>query len=863
MKKHLIIIDGYGFLFRAYHAMPPLSRSDGTPVGALFGFTSMLMKVLSAHECSHIAVALDSGVKSFRNQIFKEYKAHRPPAPDDLIPQFPLIRDAITALNVQMLEKVGFEADDLIASYATFAANNGFKVTIISSDKDLMQLIVDDKIVMYDGIKNKYINEKEVEEKFGVKPDKLHDVLSMMGDSSDNIPGIPGIGPKTAAELVLEYGSLDNIYKNTHLIKQPKRRVTIEDNKEMAYLSKKLIALVRDMEIEVSLEDLIAKDPILTDLTVFLEQQNFKSLLSRIKSFSPSFLVTTPVIVKKITNINEVKEVLLEAKNVGYLAINYVFEPKTTKITKVFLAVNKDSYQVDIASNELQNDLLNRSKDIFLNDLVQVLKPYLENESILKITYNLKQLLHDFKIDFVRGYEDLQLASYLVFNSTDLSLKNLINNYLHIDIEESQVNIGYFIEIWQKLKIQLNEQKMFFLYDNIEKKLIHTLYNIEKEGIKIDVLILKDLSSRFAKQINELEVKIYEVSGSQFNIGSPKQLAEILFNKMGISLQNKKSSLSTNAEVLEELVANGHVIAEYVLEWRHLSKLKNTYIDTLPKLVDQKSRIHTTFQMTTTSTGRLSSINPNLQNIPIRTKEGHLIRSSFVASQSKKLISADYSQIELRLLAHIANVEPLLVAFKNNLDIHKATASDIFNVRLENVDDDLRRKAKTINFGIIYGMSAFGLANSLKISRQMSKEYIELYFQKYPQIKEYMEKTKEFARLHGYVETLFGRKCYLNNINSKNAFERSFAERAAINAPLQGTQADIIKIAMNKISDKFDETSSSAKMILQIHDELLFEEDIEKAENTAKIIKNIMENIVSYKVDLTVNIATGNNWQDL
>ena len=818
-KKHLVLIDGYGFLFRAYHALPPLNRPDGTPVGAVYGFVSMMLKIIKDFQFSHIAVVLDSGVKSFRNEIYKEYKAHRPPAPDDLIPQFPIIRDAIIAMNIPILEKVGFEADDLIATYAKNAASNDFVVTIISSDKDLMQLITDGQISMFDALKNKNIGEKEVEEKFGVQASKLLNALALMGDSADNIPGVPGIGPKTAAELINRFGTIENIYQNINEIKQDKRRESLVLNKENAFLSRKLITLIEDIPLDISLDLLSAKKIDLEIFSTFLQAQNFKSLSNKINNFKAKDEVIEIIEVK---NNHQLEDIIKKANDLGFIAIDIEYENK--EITKIFLALDYNKACVI----SLKTDLFSSAENISLASL----KELFADKSILKITSNLKKLMH--LLDFTEFYacEDVELANYIL--GQDLKdILSTIENY------NSNAIGSYLLKIWDETKQNLFQNKMLVLYERIEKPLIKVLFSMEKNGIKIDSAFLAKLSHAFANTLSELEKIIYKLAGCEFNIASPKQLSHILFEKMGISFANNKAQ-STNAEILEELVASGHEIAARILSWRHLAKLKNTYTDTLGKDVDKENRIHTTYLMTSTSTGRLSSIEPNLQNIPIKTTEGNLIRKAFIAQTSHKLISADYSQIELRLLAHIAKVTPLINAFRNNLDIHKITAAEIFNVKLAEVDENMRSKAKTINFSIIYGISAFGLANRLGISNFTAKEYIDSYFKKYPQILEYMEKTKEFARSNGYVETLFGRKCYLKTINAKNNAERSFAERAAINAPIQGTQADIIKIAMNEIFSKID---NSAKMLLQIHDELILEDTEENAENTAKLMKKTMENV--------------------
>jgi len=867
-KNHIAIIDGYGFLFRAYHSLPSLTRTDGTPVGAIYGFTSMLMKMVNDFDSSHLVVVLDSGVKSFRHNIYPEYKAHRPPAPEDLLPQFPLVREAVTALGISCKELECFEADDVIATIASKAKEEGFKVTIISSDKDLMQLIDDNQdISMFDPLKERTITEKEVIEKFGVEPTKLLDLLSLVGDTSDNVPGVPSIGPKTAAELLNNFGTLEKIFENTHFIKQQKRREALENNKDAAFLSKRLITLDHNAPIEFDFDEFTKKDPEADELRLFLEHQGFKTLLARAK------LAPKP---KTHTQIEAVTNIIKNYSELEPKLQMWLKEPKLS----ISLEKNNLSNIIGIAIATSENN----ASYILINDAITLahIKPILEAPFILKIIYDVKQFAYDLKFDNLDNFiaDDIQLLSYitetgkientlsaLIFNhigdgeiAGELAGENY-NQSIFIDKVASIAakKAAYLIRLHEYYMELLQKYNVNTLYQKIERPLSKVLFAMEKEGIRIDINALNKLSDDFTEKIKQYEQKIFQEAGQEFNIGSPKQLSDVLFNSMGLVPESKNKQNSTNAEILEELAAKGYIIAEYILKWRHYSKLKNTYTEALPKFADMNARVHTTFLMAATSTGRLSSNNPNLQNIPIRSAEGALIRNAFIAKDGYSIIAADYSQIELRILASIANVAKLKEAFKNNQDIHKITASEMFDVAPDQVDAELRRKAKTINFGIIYGISAFGLAERLNISRGEAKKYIELYFARYPEIKQYMDDKIAFARLHGYVETIFGRRCYIKNINSSNINLRNFSERAAINAPIQGSQADIIKKAMNVIYDQI--TSFDAKMILQIHDELLFEVIDNQVENLSTLIRDKMENVMNFDVPLTVNIEIGNSWR--
>ena len=773
MTKKIFVIDGYGFLFRAYHSLPPLTSPDKVPIGAIYGFISMILKVFESFKPSYAVMVFDSGQKNFRHELYSEYKSHRPPAPDDLIPQFAIAREAAREMGFPIMEKIGYEADDIIASIVkTFPSN---EIIIISSDKDLMQLI-SDNVCLYDGMKNKYIRSSEVLEKFGVGPEKVVDILAIMGDASDNIPGIPGIGPKGAAELISLFGSLENILKNADSIKQNARRKAVLENKEKAILSKKLVTLDYDIDLGVTIEDLELRTPD-HNLQAFFDFYGLKNLKSR---------------AEKIMHLSSV--------------------------------------------SHKQSSL---SRDPFIQFVDQD-GVFTHNNSIKKLCFDLKSLIkqsHD--ADF-SVFEDLSLMNYAT------NAGNPQNNDSYDDA----------FAAYQELLQRLHEHSAFELYYDFDLPFANVLAHLELVGIKVDAKILQELSEEFTLQLEEISKNIYDLSGEEFNIASPKQLAEILFQKL--QLPKSKKSDSTNADVLEDLSSQGFAIADHVLKWRQISKLKNTYTDVLPKQINPETgRIHSSFSQISTSTSRISSTNPNLQNIPIRSAYGERIRSSFIPEKGYKLVSADYSQVELRLLAHVANIDSLIHAFKNGEDIHSKTAEQIFG----SVNKDLRRAAKAINFGIIYGISPFGLAKQLNIPQKQAANYIEKYFALYPGIKEYMDNTINFAREHGYVQNIFGRKCFVPEINSKNWALRGFSERAAINAPLQSSSADITKIAMNKVYDYLKHSGYKTRMVLQIHDEILLESPESEINIVTYEIQKIMQDVVELKSSLIVDVSVGDSWR--
>lgn len=893
-KPHLMLIDGYGFVFRAYHSLPPLTRPDGTPVGAVYGFTNMLIKLLDSSTVDYIAVVFDSGRKSFRNDLYADYKANRPEAPADLIPQFPLVRDVTSALNLATLELEGYEADDLIATYARQAVAQQMDVTIVSSDKDLMQLI-GDSIRMYDPMKSRAIGVKEVEEKFGVTPDKVLDVLALMGDSSDNIPGVPGIGPKTAAELIHSFGDLDGILANTTQIKQQKRRETLETNAGQARLSRELARLCENTPMPMPLEACKLKAIDASHLMTFLQQQGFKSLATKMGQkygatamelplAAPSATTAPKAIIdhQTIETLDTLQAWLKTCESLGTLSCYYTPTSLTLGLP------NGSARYIPLADETViatpMGDLFAAPQTapaagITLTQLRPLLEPVYANPAILKIGYDMKYMLRHLEMP-ITPVDDVMMMSYIIgAGKYDHSIAALWERYGQQSLptlkektatpEELRALAFLVIQelptIHASLKQALAQDKMTTLYERMERPLITVLANMERAGIKVDAARLKALSSDFEKRLAVLEHDIHQLAGESFNIGSPKQLGVILFDKLNLDPSAKTSktgAYSTGADILEDLAAKGHILPEKVLAWRQLSKLKSTYTDALQQQMNPKTgRVHSTFAMAATSTGRLSSIDPNLQNIPIRTEEGNKIRSAFITEQGCKLLSADYSQIELRLLAHVADIPTLRDAFRANQDIHAITASEIFGIPLAEMTPVIRRQAKAINFGIIYGISAFGLARQLGIGRSEAGQYIDMYFKRYPGIREYMERTKAFAHEHGYVETLFGRRCYLNDINSSNGALKSFSERAAINAPLQGTAADIIKRAMVRLPDALAQQGLKARMVLQVHDELLIEAPEAEAEKTAAIVKATMEHVAQLQVPLVVEVGIGDNWQ--
>jgi len=911
---HFYLVDGSGYIFRAYYALPPLSRkSDGLPTGAVSGFCSMLFKLLedsrsddSIHKPTHFAVIFDSARKNFRNDIYSEYKANRSEAPDDLIPQFEYIRKSVKAFNLPSIELINYEADDLIATYAKQIIESGAKATIISSDKDLMQL-VSSEIRLYDPMKSKVLGEKEVIEKFGVKPNQVVDVQSLAGDSADNVPGVPGIGIKTASELINKYKTLDTLLEKAKEIPQNKRRETLLANKDKALLSKKLVTLKNDVPVKDDLNSFVLKEVKKEKLYDFLREMEFNRLLSRAISFYGE-------IGNKNIEYNKKKKESFTINTKNYESI---INEKTLDIwlkilnEQTIIAVDTETSSL----NPLEADLVgvsfsyapNKSCYIPLSHknikglkkelVLKKIKPILEDFSIKKVGQNIKfdfivlkqhgieinsiedTMLLSYTLDAGTNRHNLDTLSEIHLNHKTISYKELVGsgknklNFSDISLDKATEyaaeDADVTLRLYNYLKRRLDQEKLNKVYEIFEKPMVKLLSKLEFNGIKVDDIYLKKLSKNFAEKIKKIEKEIYLMAGKEFNIGSPKQLGEIIYNELKIAKlkKTKKGSPATSANVLENLALTGHGFPKLVLQWRQISKLKNTYSDALQDHISKKTkRVHTSFLLAATNTGRLASSDPNLQNIPIKSEEGKEIRKAFIADKKNILISADYNQIEMRILADMADVKELKKAFKNNEDIHSLTASQVFNIPINKVNEDFRRKAKTINFGIIYGITQYGLAKQISVSNQEALDFINAYFKKFPEIKDYMNSTIIACRKQGYVSNIFGRRIHLRGINDKNFSIRSFQERAAINAPIQGSAADIIRLAMIKINQLIENDKKfQTKMLLQIHDELIFECLENNKEYIKKTIKEAMTSVSQsehhmFSIPLEVNINSGYNW---
>jgi len=978
LKKgdHLFLVDGSGYIFRAYHALPPLTRkSDGLQVNAVLGFCNMLWKLLADmpkdDKPTHLAVIFDKSEKTFRTEMYPAYKAHRPDLPEDLRPQFPLIRDAVRAFEIPCLEQAGFEADDLIATYARLACEAGATTTIVSSDKDLMQL-VGKTVVMYDTMKDKRIGPAEVMEKFGVGPEKVIEVQALIGDSSDNVPGVPGIGVKTAAQLIGEYGDLETLLKRASEIKQDKRRQTLIDNAELARISKKLVTLDNKVPLEVEVDQLAVHEPDYKNLIAFLKAMEFSTITRRvaeksgidagqvvadanlasaspaptpqppagrndlfgpaptptpaIRNTGPEQAALTPVSLAerrlaalrsvtldtaKYTTVDTMpalKALIARAYDTGVLAIKTetnTLDPLQAALCGLALAVapNEAAY-LPLGHRDASDS---EASGLFAAKLCQgqipeaealaALKAVLEDDGIVKVGHDVKRdwlvlarrgirlgatddtMLMSYVLDAGKGPHDMDAVAnrYLGRSPSRFhEVKNKDKAQFTPEATPIARTAGYAAEdvdvtlrLWQALKPRMAAEHVVGVYETLERPMPATLARMEERGISIDRAVLSRLSNEFGTTQVRLEREISDIAGTEVNPGSPKQLGDILFGKMGLpgGTKTKTGQWSTGARELEELAEAGHLLPRKILDWRQVSKLRSTYTEALPNYVNPTThRVHTSYALAATSTGRLSSSEPNLQNIPIRTEEGRKIRRAFVAAPGMKLVSADYSQIELRLLSEVAKVPALTKAFQEGIDIHAMTASEMFGVPVKDMPADIRRRAKAINFGIIYGISAFGLANQLSIEREEAGAYIKKYFERFPGIRDYMDETRDFARANGYVLTLFGRKCHYPDIKASNASIRAFNERAAINARLQGSAADIIRRAMMRMEGELTQAKLSAQMLLQVHDELIFEMPEKEVADTIRIVKDVMESAphpaIALNVPLQVDARAADNWDE-
>ncbi len=925
---HLHLIDGSAFIFRAYHALPPLTRkSDGLPVGAVSGFVNMLQRYVEGNSgpdaATHVAVIFDYSGKTFRNDLYDKYKANRPPAPEDLIPQFPLTRDATRAFNIACHEIEGYEADDIIATLSCQARELGGRVTIVSSDKDLMQL-VGGGVEMLDPMKNKRIDSDGVVEKFGVGPERVVDVQALAGDSVDNVPGAPGIGLKTAALLINEYGDLETLLDRAGEIKQPKRRETLIDNRAQIELSKQLVQLDCNTPLDFSIDDLEIRDPEADKLLAFLSAMEFRTVSKRIADKmgvdSPVIPDTTPEGADPIAadapaqlpfdhekyecvrDAEALRAWVARAYDRGYIA----FDTETTGLDEMVVDLVGVSLCVT-AGEACYIPLTHKSSaadDLFggaeladgqmnLNEAIAILKPMLEDPSILKIGQNIKydaKILSRYGVQ-VAPIDDTMLMSYALnaglhghgmdalseryLSHNPIEIKSLLGSgksmitFDRVPVDDAvkyaAEDADITLRLWQLFKPQLTQKKVTTVYETLERPLVPVLARMEQAGVKVDRDTLSRMSNAFAQKMAALEDEIKTTAGMEFNVGSPKQLGEVLFDHLGLpgGKKGKTGAYATGADILEDL-ATEHELPRLVLDWRQLSKLKSTYTDALQNHINADTgRVHTSYLQTGANTGRLASTDPNLQNIPVRSEEGRRIREAFVAEEGKVIVSLDYSQIELRILAHVAGIETLKQAFRDGHDIHAMTASEMFDVPLDQMTSDIRRQAKAINFGVIYGISGFGLARNLRIPRAEAQGFIDRYFERFPGIRAYMDDTVAFAKEHSYVETLFGRKIHTPEINAKGP-TAGFAKRAAINAPIQGTAADVIRRAMVRMDDAIADLP--AKMLLQVHDELIFEVENGSEEALIERAREVMENAadpaVKLDVKLSVDAGVGANWAE-
>ena len=896
MEK-VCLIDGSGYIFRAFFASPTMTNPEGLPVNAVYGFLNMFLSLTQNIKCDYCLVLFDAKRQNFRNEIFKDYKATRPELPEDLRPQFALIHEVVEALNLHWLQMEGYEADDLIATYTDLALKDGKEVTIVSADKDLMQLIREG-VTFYDSMKNKFFTPEDVKEKFGVYPERVTDVQALAGDSTDNIPGVPGIGIKTAAELVNQFGSLEGVLEHAAEIKQNKRRELILANKENALISQKLVTLKPDIAVEIPLKDLRCLAPHQDVLLNLIDRHAFKSLKNKALNWLKSKcadLPEEPVALqpqyKLIKTAAELAQLTNDIKKENAFA--FLTHSQNEQLLGISISLqNAHAYYLPLGRELPAADLFSApvaADGLSSNELKNFLLPLLTDSAVLKISLNIKEHWHCLEKHFhqeikLTAYDDVAVMAYDLYSSAatptlaalsaaylELPLKSAAEDYKKADFSSMPLTevLNFFAEsadftmrLYHQFYAELLPQKKLYVYENIDRPLIAVLHGMERAGVMLDTLKLKELDTRFDTELNNLSKEIYTLAGEEFNISSPKQIGEILYNKLGLKGKKHTSgSLNTSAEVLEQM-AETHELPKKILEWRQYQKLKSTYTTALLALMDRENRVHTTYSQLSVNTGRLSSLNPNLQNIPIRTPIGREIRTCFIAKKGCKLIAADYSQVELRLLATIADVKFLQAAFGENVDIHRKTASQVFGIPYDAVDADHRRRAKAINFGIIYGMSAYGLSKEIDVTPAVAQQYIDAYFANMPEIKRYMDNTINFARQNGYVLTPFNRKITIFGIQDTNRRMATFSERAAINAPIQGGAADIIKLTMKKIAAKIDELGLRTKMLLQVHDELVFEVPEDEVETAAAMIKKEMEDVtgIALKVPLIAEVGIGDNW---
>ncbi len=916
---HLYLVDGSAYIFRAYHALPPLTRkSDGMPVGAVSGFCNMLSKLVDdvrdGGEVDYFAVIFDAARKTFRNDIYPEYKANRPPPPEDLRPQFALVKQASQAFNLATIEMPGFEADDIIATYARQAREAGMQVTIVSSDKDLMQL-VGGKVVMHDPMKQRLIGPEQVQEKFGVGPDRVIDVQALCGDATDNVPGVPGIGVKTAALLVNEYGDLDGVLARAEEIKQPKRRQSLIDHAELARISRELVTLKDDVPVGLGLEDLRLKQPEADVLLAFMAEMELERLAGRIAQrlggelppvAAPAPRADAPLDrdYQCIQSLAELVPWIDLARSAGVVAVDTEttsLDAMVADLVGISLSVRPGQacyiplgHTGPVPAGELDLSGGAAAPDqIPIDQALDLLRPLLADPSVLKVGQNLKYdmlVLRRYDVA-ITPMDDTMLLSYVTEGGLHGHGMDELSK-LHLDVhpipfkevagsgkaritfdqvpldkatEYAAEDADLTLRLYRYLKPRLLAERKHTVYETLERPLVPVLVEMEAAGILVDRAELARLSADFAVRIVALEGEIHELAGEAFNVNSPKQLGEILFDKMAIpgGKKTKTGAYGTGADILEGLAAEGHDLPVKVLEYRQLAKLKSTYTDSLQGQINAVTgRVHTSYAMAATSTGRLASTDPNLQNIPVRTEEGRRIRKAFIAAPGCKLLSADYSQIELRILAHIADITALREAFHDGQDIHAMTAAQVFGLPMEDMDPMIRRRAKAINFGIIYGISAFGLANNLGIARGEAQAYINAYFERYPGIRDYMEQTKVSARELGYVETIHGRRIHMPGINDKNPARRGFHERAAINAPIQGSAADVIRRAMVAMPSALDRAGLGATMLLQVHDELIFDVPVDEIDDTIVVVKRVMEGAAHLSVPLIADAGIGDSWAE-